>query len=1538
MFAARFAECDAAIAALTGWSVADAVVGADDAPSLERVDVVQPALFAVMVALAEVWRSWGVEPAAVVGHSQGEIAAACVAGGLSVQDAAAVVVLRSRALTGIAGTGGMLSVPLPRAEVEARLLDHSADLSVAAVNGPRAVVVSGAVVALDSLEAALVADGVAARRIPVDYASHSAQVDPLRPVLAGQLEAVRPRSGSVPMWSTATGGWRDTATMDAEYWFTNLRRTVALEDAVAGLIDAGHAVFVEISPHPVLTVGIRDIAESRGRDDVLVVGSLRRDAGGLDRLLLSAAELLAGGVRVDWTPLLTGRVVDLPTYAFQRERYWLERPADRGGVTAAGLGATGHPLLGAAVDLPDGGLVLSGRLSRRTHPWLADHTVGGQVLLPGTAFAELAMAAGDMAGLAVLDELTITAPLTVPERGAVLIRVTVSAAADSGLRRFSVHTGPGTGGPWTEHATGALGGDRGGPVELRAWPPTGAVEEDLAQAYAVLAEAGHHYGPAFAGLRRMWRLGADVYAEAETDAAGDFLLHPGLFDSALHPLLLAGTGSGIRLPFAWRGVRCHASGATRLRVRITPNGGEGADGVTIHLADGQGAPVASVDSLVLRATEAVASSTDALHVVELVEAAIGDADTETVPTVVLGGGLSFGTPVDDLETVPDPVPARVVVPVAAPDRTDVPTAVHEHAHKVLALVRTWLTDERWSAAELVVVTGGNRFADAAVRGLIRSAVTESAGRIRLAHLEPGADPALLAAALATDEPELVLRGTDTLAPRLTPVRAARSLVLPDTDNGSGTGAWRLAVRDPGTLDALELVPSDAVTAPLAPGQVRIAVRAAGLNFRDVLMALGMYPGDIVLGSEAAGVVTEVAPDVTGLAPGDRVLGLVFHAFGPYAVADRRTLARLPDGWSFAQGASVPVVYLTAYLGLVDLVGLRPGESVLVHAATGGVGTAAVQLARHLGAEVYGTTSPGKRTALRDLGLDDAHIASSRSLDYEARFTAATGGRGVDVVLNSLAHDHVDASLRLTRPGGRFLEMGKTDIRDAEQVAAAHDVRYQAYDLVDAGPERIGEMLATVLDLFRAGALTPLPVRAWDVRRAPEAFRHMREGRHIGKNVLTVPAGLDRCGTVLITGGTGLLGGLLARHLVRTHGVRDLVLTSRQGPDAPGATELAAELTAAGARVGITACDLADRDAVARLVDALPDLTAVVHTAGVLDDGVVTALTAEQMDRVLAPKVDAAWHLHELTRERELSAFVLFSSIAGSNGAPGQANYAAANAFLDELARHRADLGLPALSLAWGLWEDTGGMTGHLAEADRRRLARGGVVPMTAEEGLALFDAALGRGEPVSVPARLSTAGLGDDPAGVPALLRNLVRPGPRTPARRAAAGTGAEPESLARTLTPLPEPERQEAVLDLVAAHVATILGHSDPRAVRDARAFRDLGVDSLAAVELRNRLAAATGARLPATLVFDHPSPALVAGLVLDRLDLPRPEDPVLSGLRTVGAALPAALADDDTRRQVIAQLRDLLDRCGAGRPADLDDATDDELFALVDDGGLQS
>ncbi|OLF18572.1 type I polyketide synthase [Actinophytocola xanthii] len=1434
VFAARFDECATALSSYVDWDLREVL---RDESALARVDVVQPALWAVMVSLAAVWRHHGVKPAAVVGHSQGEIAAACVAGVLSLEDGARVVALRSRALARIAGRGGMVSVPLPVGEV-----DLSGGLSVAAVNGPGSTVVSGPPAAL----AAVLDRYERARRVPVDYASHSVQVAELREELLTALAPVSPRPGQIPFHSTVTGA-RESR-LDAEYWYRNLRETVRFADVTTELAAHGPA-FVEVSPHPVLTVGLQETVDAAGADAV-VLGTLRRDEPGPRRLLASFAEAHTRGVPVDWRPAFSGaRPADLPTYPFGGDRYWLTEGPARG-------------VLDRVEDLADGGLLLSGTLTHRTHPWLPDHAVDGTVLFPGTGMLELAAAAGDRVGCPRVEELALLAPLPVPAEATVTLQVTVGGADDAGRRSLRVHARPSPDDPWTRHATGTLAPQAGAPAPAPAeWPPAGAEPVVLDGLYERLADGGLGYGPAFRGLRAAWRHDDWVLAEVALPdglSPEGFLLHPALVDAALQAVGLGGfldQPDVPLLPFAITGAAVHATGATALRVMVTA---AGRDAVRLALFDTAGRAVATVDSLVLRPMpRTTAAWRDALYRVDWVPAAPGSGE----------------------------VPPHEVVECGS-------------VHHALTLLRERLADPD-ATGPLVVLTRGAvaarpaelpDLAAAAVWGLVRSAQTENPGRFVLVDLEAGTDPAEpVARVLAADEPQVAVRDGAMFVPRLS---RARDLLV--VEPGS-----RLAAGAGGSLDDLHLVPSGEVEP--GPGQVRLDVRAAGLNFRDVLIALDLYPGEPVLGAEAAGVVTAVGQGVVDLAPGDRVFGLVPGAFARSAVVDRRLLARVPRDWTFAEAASVPVVFLSAYYALRDLADLRAGETVLVHAAAGGVGMAATQLARHLGAHVLGTASPAKWAAT---GLDETCLASSREPGFADAFRGLVGERGVDVVLNSLTGPFVDESLRLLAAGGRFVELGRTDLRDPADLP---DVRYRAFELFEAGPDRIAEMLTELLALFERGVLAPLPLRTWDLGRGREALRHLRQGENVGKVVLTVPAPLDPDGTVLVTGGTGTLGGLLARHLVTAHGCRHLLLTSLSGRDG---TDLAGELTALGARVRVRRCDVSDRDALAALVASVPaehPLTAVVHTAGALDDGVLETLTPAHLDRVFAPKADAAEHLAELTRDHDLAAFVLFSSAAATMGSAGQGNYAAANAVLDALALRLRAAGRPATAVAWGLWEPRSGMTAGLDATDRERMRRAGAAPLSTADGMALFDAALAVAEPTLVATRIDLSAVRARAAtdGVPALLRGLVPV--RGERRTAGSATGG--------LAALPPAELARALTDLVRTHVAATLGHGSPDAVPDRKPFREQGFDSLTAVELRNRLGAATGLRLPATLVFDHPTPtALVTHLTAE----------LTGAAADAGAPTPARAADDDPIAIVALSCRF---PGGVGTP--------EELWRLLADGG---
>ncbi|MEV6478200.1 beta-ketoacyl synthase N-terminal-like domain-containing protein, partial [Streptomyces sp. NPDC051657] len=785
VFAEHLRACEEALDPYVDWSLLSVLRGEPDAPSLDRVDVVQPALFAVMVSLAHLWRSLGVRPAAVIGHSQGEIAAAYVAGALSLEDAARIVALRSRALRGLSGRGAMAAVSMSADETARRIEnlrstengrqagddghtrtdrrtgDGDGALSVAAVNGPASTVVAGTPEAVDSFLDQADAEGFQTRRLPVDYASHSAQMEEIEQDLLDILADVTARPGTIPFYSTVTADVMDTAGLDTAYWYRNLRRTVRFEETVRLLLDHAHRQFIECSPHPALLAAVADTVAA-AEVPAAAVGSLRRDDGGRRRFLTSLAEAHAHGVAVDWAALpgLDGDRVDLPTYAFERRRHWLtSTPGGNHGLTAAGLHSAEHPLLGAAVTVAAAdGLLLTGRLGLDSHPWLADHRILDAVLVPGTALLEVATHAARLTGAGGVAELTLESPLTVPDEGTVEVQVLVEEPDDDGRRPLTIHSRAGDTADalespdnldeaaWHRHARGFLttgsGTDAEAPAPApapssAAWPPPGATSVPIDGLYTRLADADFQYGDCFRGLRAAWRHGQDLFAEVQLPTghdteAGRFGLHPALLDSALHALGLGPfadeEGDSGRLPFSWSDVQLHRPGTDRLRVRISPV--EGTDTVSLHATDATGVPVLTVGSLALRpvSPELVRTATVSrasgglLSRMEWPVRPRPSVSSAPGRTVVLGDDLPGWPTTDRLpglphdlearslqEVLPDPVPTDVVL-VCAPVPTgpdgDAAEAARTTVVRTLRLIQDWIGDDRLAESRLVLVTRG----------------------------------------------------------------------------------------------------------------------------------------------------------------------------------------------------------------------------------------------------------------------------------------------------------------------------------------------------------------------------------------------------------------------------------------------------------------------------------------------------------------------------------------------------------------------------------------------------------------------------------------------------------------------------------------------------------------------------------------------------------------------------------------------------------------------------------------------------------------
>jgi polyene macrolide polyketide synthase len=1381
-----------------------AVLFESDPGLLTRTEYAQPALFALEVALYRLIRHWGVQPDYLIGHSIGEIAAAHCAGVLDLDDAARLVEVRGRLMQALPEGGAMVAVEASERDLGG-LLRRYDGVDIAAFNGPRSTVLSGDEDAVLAVAAVLARQGRRTTRLAVSHAFHSRHMDPMLAEFRVVAAALAHRPAQLPVISTLTGTIAD---FTADHWADHARQPVRYADGLAALRDRSVTAYLELGPDPTLT----RLAEDVAGDGTVAASLLNKSVPEPSSAVSAVAAVLAHGASVDRAAFAgkpDGRHVDLPLYPFQRKRHWLDG-GHGGDLRTLGIAPARHRLLSAAIPLAgQDGLVLTGRLSRTSPAWLADHVIGERALLPGAAFVELAIRAADEVGCDRIDDLAIETPLELADGIPVTVHVVIAAADTAGCRELAIYGKAGDEGDWVRHAAGTASL---APPELSLDWDISPVSDpvDVTGLYERLAERGYRYGPAFRGLRATGRAGEDLIAEValpdEVDSTG-YCLHPAVLDAVLHAIGAADPAAAL-VPFGWRDVALHASGVRAVRARLTPSGG---DSLRLVLVDPAGQPVLTVGQLLLRPLDSLhAAGSPPLH------------ELSWVPAV---------RPASE----PEPATTLETVEVACIDTATSDEALTAAAG-ALTLIKDRLADDQ--AAPLAFVTVGavaalpgervTAPAAAAVWGLVRAAQAEHPRLFRLVDLDPSGPRAApdIKAALETGESQVAVRGGNVLMPAVS--RAPAPLVPPAGE------AWHL-IAD-GSFDRLSLVDFPQATAPLGPYEIRVSIRVAGLNFRDALLALGMYPGSGELGSEGAGIVTEVGSKVTGLSLGDRVMGLFSGCAGPLATTDHRLVAAVPNRWSWAQAATTPVAFLTAYYALVDLGCAQPGETVLIHTATGGVGSAARQLARVLRLAVRTTASKRKQHHLTASGIPPEHIADSRSTDYADAFSA-----GVHIVLNSLAREHVDASLGLLRPGGRFLEMGKTDLRDPAQLAAEHPgVAYLPFDLMDAGPSRIAAMLAELSGLFLAGELEPLPVTARDVRQAPEALRQLSQAGHVGKLALTIPRSPRPAGTVLITGGTGALGAQVARHLVERHGARKLVLASRRGQRAPGAEDLQSDLVRLGAEVDIVSCDLTDKAAVRRLVTKAADehpLTMVVHAAGVLDDASVGGLDAGRLANVLAAKATSAWLLHELTQDLDLAAFVMFSSAAGTLGNPGQANYAAANAVLDALASIRVADGLPATSIAWGPWAGLGMAAGV------RRPALRGLVPLRTGPALAMLDAALRGGRPVPLAIDFNVSSLRAEDGPAP-LLRGLV-----SPVRRAAAtqaGSLRAPATL----------EEQTATLaELIRSQITDVLGLGQQAVVPRGRPLRDLGLDSLTAVELRNRLAARTGLRLPTTLVYDHPT-----------------------------------------------------------------------------------
>ena len=1478
VFRACIERLDARWREIDGRSLIEELSRPAKTSQLDRTDVAQVGIFAIQVALTELLASWGIRPAAVIGHSVGELAAAVAAGALDADTALRAVSERGRVMQLTFDAGRMLAVRANEAQVQQHLAAHGLQLSIAAVNAPNAIVLSGATDQIEAARTLLQNAGFEAKLLDVRFGFHSELMRSAAQELRATLHGLHSDSFDVPLISTVTG--HELEQLDAEYLARNIESPVRFSAAVERALERGISQFVELGPHPALGQAMLETAEAR-RSTALVAFALHRSRDAALTTHSLAERVYEWGVDPDWAAIDPGPCppVRLPRYPWAHRPYWLpERQAKR---------------------------VAEYALDDARFAALRDHRIDGRALLPATALLELLRSVAKDFGVpnAEVHQVALLRPTSLDDAGRLQIEF------DAEQQRIEVFTVAGDARERVAEARVARGD-----AELRnaALPGDAALREVVAETphtsdatitalalpanvreikhehfYAALQRAGCDFGPAFrllSDIRTDTTAAHGNIAPVEDNWTGD--VHPAVVDAAAQ-LCMAALGHarhahGAFLP--WAVDRYVVSGstehATSARVVLRDGTQDGATfDVDVLAADGS--VLVHIQGWRVRR----ATTTAVLHTIDWVAQPIPPtAVSDARPWLILHDDAGLAENIaaafdragcsaeirdavaHDALTATDGFAGVIVTAFGNVVQNDeLPNVVERATTRLLRIAQRF----EGITSRLLVVTRATRPVGAGVWGLAR-AIRAERPELRCTSLDLPAvisadeADAIVAEALAGDAAEVALRDGSRLVARLAPAE-----LLPVEEP---IAPCALVHESPGTLDGFVLWPLPE-QAPAAD-QVAVDVLAAGVNFRDVLTALGEYPGEAAMGFEACGLLADGS--------GQRVLVFAPGCFATRVNVPRACVFPAPAGMDPAAAATIPVAFGTAWFALHRVGAIRPGMRVLVHSGAGGVGLATIQLALRAGAEVYATAgTPEKRALLERLGV--AAAFDSRSTSFEECVGVVTGGAGVDIVVNSLTGPLIPAGLRCLREGGVFVELGKREILQPTQLQAIRDdVRYVAFDLREeeaADPTLLPGIFAELIPLFERGALQPLPFHFFPLADAASAFRRMARAEHVGKLVLVPerPADVRRDGWFVVTGGLGALGQATTRWLA-ARGARRIAVVGRSGGDPRGDPRGAGAGAGAGEVEGkvegkvegegieggevpawVFRADVADAAALGRVLAELrreAPIVGVIHAAGVVDDGLLPDLTPERVAAVLAPKVRGAWNLHLATRDDPLELFVLYSAAGPVLNAAGLGSYAAANSFLDALATYRRSRGLPGTSVLWGPWAGDG-MAGQLTEAQRARWDRFGLEWWTPDLAVRALDR-IAAGLPEQVLA-----------------LRLRAQEAPRTRWEQQPAPSQtalprlpeAEPQSgalLVAMIRGLPEHRRLPAVVAHVRDAVGAILGREQPVDV-DAP-LRDLGLDSLGAIELRNTLAVAVGEPLPATLAFDHPTVSLISIHLLDK------------------------------------------------------------------------
>jgi acyl transferase domain-containing protein/NADPH-dependent curcumin reductase CurA len=1559
----------------SGESLLEALYGSGE--GLKQARYAQPALFAVEYGLSELWRSWGVEPAVVLGHSLGEYVAAVVAGIFSLEDGLRLVRARAELMDSLSGrgvpAGAMRSVSSNAERVRGALKGLEAEVGIAAINASESVVISGSVAGVAEAALRLEREGVATRALEVTHAFHSPLLEPILEEFERRASVVQYRQPRLRVVSNLTGRLAEGGEMShAGYWREHMRRSVLFHAGLQSALQTGCSTLIEIGPQPhLITLG--KLADKRA--DTLWLPSLRKGRNPWMDLLSSVRALYEDGFEIPWAAVheWAGRKIPLPTYPFERHRYPVPKKIDAAAPWVPEL-ANQHPLLGARLPSPLEEVQFQSTISPQRPAYLAHHAVHGKPVVPAAAYIEMALSAASAIGMerGSIQSAAFLQPCVfeMPRKIQCILK-----ASDVG-RNFAIYSSLADGSAqrdeWLLHATGEI-----------AQPPlvhadSGSIHVDLAgirqrcslrfeasSFYRRFEELGLDFGPGFRPLRQVFQGTKEALVEFEIPSvAGEdvdlYQVHPVALDACLQAVAAAvmtteGRNASLHLPAGIEKLQIlgNCKELTIAHAELRERGEElSAD---FRGFDSNGTLLLAAEGLIVRPLQF--QQTDAVHdLFYEVEWVPLPSDTKAINLDASKHWVVFGD-----EALPESlceILEQRGISCARINRSNVPASDSTVGSDTFEIALNGIRQDKSSSISdfVYIVLSPQDLTQPGEAGTIEPEpklleeclricqallkdgnpplrfwmVTKGAQGPRLTNLahsmlwgfgrsvglehsemrsiridldplsENDAEQLLRTMRAAGDEDELALRDGNVLVPRV------RKKPFPaHVETSAGEANVHLTLVQAGTLDGLQLVPTN--RRDPGAGEVEIEVRAAGLNFRDVLSVLGVYKGRTgPLGGECTGVVVKVGPGVDGLQAGDEVMALGRGCFGRFLTTQAALVWRKPPRLSFEAAVTIPVAFLTAKYALEEVAQIQAGESVLIHAGAGGVGLAAIQIARRAGAEIFATAgSEEKRAYLRSLGL--RKVMDSRSLEFARELREETNGRGVDVILNSLAGPFIDAGIEVLAPGGRFVELGVADLRSVEWVKGVRpDMRYHTVNLasdIEAASPLVQERIAGLAAQFQSGELEPLPREIFTLEAAPDAFRYMAQARHIGRVVLCPQkagraGGIRRDGSYLVTGGMSGLG-LKTTEWLSAHGAGEVVVMGRHLPS-EDAAKVFEGIRAGGTAVTVCQGDVAKEAATAAALHTHFPLRGVFHCAGVLEDGSLLQQDWQRFQRVLAPKVEGARHLHRLTQDCPLDHFVFFSSLAGLFGAPGQSNYASANAFLDALVHYRHSRNLPALSIDWGAWSETG-MAARRDVIDHG--SQKGLLGISNRDGAAALDALLAGGvNGQTMVARMNWKQYfsNDLPEGQRRVLSGLQG---HHQARTDTERFQRKHESWLPKLEAAPKSRRKDIFTGLLEERIRATLRLDRTHALVPDQPLQELGLDSLLSIELRNALGVSVNRTLPATLLFNYPTLDALTGFLFSEVGGEVPIKPVASVAKLEHKNLVddiEALSDDEVDRML--------------------------------------